>query len=44
MRRQEREMTECNNYKGDQFYIGGRRREDDLFLEKKDKFLFQPPA
>jgi hypothetical protein len=37
-------MPECNNYNGDQLCMGGRRREDDSFPEKKDNFLFQPPA
>jgi hypothetical protein len=35
MRRQEREMTERNKYNGDQLYVGGRRRDDYSFLEKK---------
>jgi hypothetical protein len=40
MRRQEREMQECNKYNGDQLYVGGRRREDDSFPEKKLTFCF----
>jgi hypothetical protein len=40
MRSQEREMTECN---GDQLYVGGRRRGDDSFLEKKVTFRFNCP-
>jgi hypothetical protein len=43
MRRQERETMECNNYNGDQLYMGGRRREDDSFLEKKIIFCFNRP-
>jgi hypothetical protein len=44
MRRQERETMEGNECKGDQLYVGGRRRGDDSFPEKKGNFLFQPPA
>jgi hypothetical protein len=40
MRSQEQEMMECNNYNGDQLYLGGRRREDNSFLEKKITFCF----
>jgi hypothetical protein len=43
MRRQEREMTERNKYNGDQLYVGGRRRDDDSFLEKKITFCFNRP-
>jgi hypothetical protein len=44
MRRQEREKMECNKYNSDQLYVGGRRRDDDSFPEKKGNFLFQPPV
>jgi hypothetical protein len=44
MRRQEQEKTECNKYNGNQLYVGGRRRDDDSFPEKKGNFLFQPLA
>jgi hypothetical protein len=40
MRRQEREMTECNNYNGDQLYMGGKQQEDDSFPKKKITFCF----
>jgi hypothetical protein len=44
MRRQEQEMMECSNYNGDQLYMGGRRREDDSFPEKKKiTFCFNRP-
>jgi hypothetical protein len=33
-------MTECN---GDQLYVGGRRRGDDSFPEKKVTFRFNRP-
>jgi hypothetical protein len=36
-------MTECNNYNGDQLCMGGRRREDDSFPEKKIIFCFNRP-
>jgi hypothetical protein len=36
-------MKECNKYNGDQLYVGGRRREDDLFPEKKLTFCFSRP-
>jgi hypothetical protein len=36
-------MTECNKYNDDQLYMGGRRREDDLFPEKKITFCFNRP-
>jgi hypothetical protein len=35
---------ECNKYNSDQLYVGGRRRDDDSFPEKKGNFLFQPPV
>jgi hypothetical protein len=44
MRRQEGEMMKHNNYNGDQLYVGGRRREDDSFLEKKITFCFNRPC
>jgi hypothetical protein len=40
MRRQEREMTQCNECNGDQLYVGSRRRGDDSFPEKKVTFCF----
>jgi hypothetical protein len=40
MRRQERETMECNEYNDDQLYVGGRRRGDDSFPEKKVTFYF----
>jgi hypothetical protein len=43
MRRQEQEMMKCNKYNGDQLYVGGRRRDDNLFLEKKVTFCFNRP-
>jgi hypothetical protein len=33
-------MMEHNKYNGDQLYVGGRRREDDSFPEKKITFYF----
>jgi hypothetical protein len=36
-------MTEHNKYNGDQLYVGGRRREDDSFPEKKITFYFNRP-
>jgi hypothetical protein len=44
MRRQEREKTECNKYNGDQLYVGGRRRDDDSFPEKRVPFCFNRPC
>jgi hypothetical protein len=43
MRRQEREMMECNKYNGDQLYVGGRRRDDNSFPKKKITFYFNRP-
>jgi hypothetical protein len=40
MRRQERETTECNECNVDQLYVGGRRRGNDSFPEKKVTFRF----
>jgi hypothetical protein len=36
-------MTECNECNGNQLYVGGRRRGDDSFLEKKVTFRFNHP-
>jgi hypothetical protein len=44
MRRQERETMEHNKYNDDQLYVGGRRREDDSFPEKKIIFYFNRPC
>jgi hypothetical protein len=43
MRRQEQETTECNKCNDDQLYVGGRRRDDDSFPEKKATFCFNRP-
>jgi hypothetical protein len=37
-------MTEHNKYNSDQLYMGGRRREDDSFPEKKITFCFNRPC
>jgi hypothetical protein len=34
---------ECNESNGDQLYVGGRRRDDDSFREKKVTFCFNRP-
>jgi hypothetical protein len=44
MRRQVREMTECNECNGDQLYVGGRRQGDDSFPEKRVTFRFNRPC
>jgi hypothetical protein len=43
MRRQVREMTECNECNGDQLYVGGRRQGNDSFPEKRVTFRFNRP-
>jgi hypothetical protein len=43
MRRQEGETTEHSKSNGDQLYVGGRQRGDDLFIEKKVTFCFNRP-
>jgi hypothetical protein len=43
MRRQEQEMTERSKSNGGQLYMGGRRRCDDSFPEKKVTFCFNRP-
>jgi hypothetical protein len=43
MRSQERETTECNECNDDQLYVGGRRRGDGPFPEKKVTFRFNRP-
>jgi hypothetical protein len=43
MRRQKRETTEYNECNVHQLYVGGRRRGDDSFPEKKVTFRFNHP-
>jgi hypothetical protein len=40
MRMQEQEIMKHNKYNSDQLYVGGMRREDDSFPEKKITFYF----
>jgi hypothetical protein len=40
MRRQKQETMKCNECNGDQIYVGGKRRGDNSFPEKKVTFRF----